>query len=62
MRNTVALALVCLMGLTIVGILVSTAFSWITVDEAGSLAAVLLSPLAGITGFAVAYTLARQSS
>ena len=59
MRITVAL--VCVMGLTIMGILLTAAFSMVTVDEAKTLALVLLTPLSGIVGFAVAYTLARQS-
>jgi hypothetical protein len=59
MRITVAL--VGLMGLTIMGILLAAVFSMVTVDEAKSLALYLLTPISGIVGFAVAFTLARQS-
>lgn len=56
----VAIALLALLALSILGTLVTVATGNLTVDEATSLFAILVSPLLGLTGFAVGCTMARR--
>ena len=55
-----AMALLALLGLSIVGTLVTVATGKLTTDEATALFAILVSPLLGLTGFAVGCVMARR--